>query len=354
MGNTHWAWDILTCMFFFMSCQVYVLILLSFFVLFIFGTWFFLMVALCNSVARNWMLWFLLVTFLLRYCVAFKPTWRKNAFSGGEFKMKNKNRTTVIGSEASRDCKSDAKDISVLLSTRGPGRNSWSQRQAVCTGLCPHCIWLFPLEWIYIFFQFIVFERVWGLHTSLSEWHLWSLKQSGDGTRGDCGVSVLLVMWNDWSGQREQNWCRHVHAAFQECSLNWSRHWAVLSLALRMAVQQSWRTRSAVWDIEEPVLSLFLCSLLFSRVFVRRKSVKAREWDHITLSFLSGLQICIFRRLPRLIKRSPCSLASYCWHWCFFLKHFVLVISKRKLDLMGDWSDPMWSIGNVSIKRKDS
>ena len=38
--------------------------------------------------------------------------------------MKNENRTIVIGSEASRDCKSDAEGISVLLSTRGPGRNS--------------------------------------------------------------------------------------------------------------------------------------------------------------------------------------------------------------------------------------
>lgn len=43
------------------------------------------------------MLWFLLVMFLLHYSMAFKPTWRKNAFSCREFKMKNENRTFIIG-----------------------------------------------------------------------------------------------------------------------------------------------------------------------------------------------------------------------------------------------------------------
>lgn len=248
MESIHWA--LLTCVFLFMSCQVYLLILLSFFLLFIFETrfYFFLTVVLCNSVAGNWMLWFLLVMFLLHYCTTFKPTWRKSTFSCREFKLKNKNRTIVIGSEESRDCKSDAEDISVLLSTRGPERNSWSQRQVECVLIYVHTVYGGSTcnGYIYFFFlQLIGFEIV---HTSPSEWHSWSMKPSvcetwwhGGSLRGQCP----LVVWNGCSGEREQNWCRCVHAAFQECSLNCSRRWAVLGLALGLAVHQSWGTCSA-------------------------------------------------------------------------------------------------------------
>lgn len=318
----------------------------------------FLMVALCHSVAGSWMLWFLLVMFLLHYSSAWKPTWRKNVFSCGEFEMKNKNRTLVIGSEVSRDYRPEARDKSVLLSTRETGRNSWSQRQVVCTGLCPHHIWLLPLYWIYIFFQLIVFDILQGLHTSPSEWHPWSMKLGVCETWwrlgtlwGQCPLGCVGWLFRSEGAELVQMCPCCFLGVLPPLEPPLSCAWSCLGDSMTVKLG----TRSAVCGTRVLVLSWFLCPLLCSRVFVLRRSVKARKWDHITLSFLSGLHDCIFWRLPGLIKRGPCSLASYCRHCLFLLKHFVLtMVSKSKLDLMSALSDPAWSVGNGSVKRKDN
>lgn len=238
------------------------------------------------------MLWFLLVLFFLHYCMVFKLTWRKNAFSCREFKMKNKNRAIVIGSEASRDRKSDAEDISVLLSTRGPGGNSWSQRQVVCTGLCPHCIWLLPLQWIYLFFQFLVFEIVWGLHTSPSVALVkhetecpWNLMACGEfvgwgsswlcgmadqvkGSRTGAGVSMLpfrrapltgvdmkLCLVLPWGWQQSR-----AGERFQQCGVSRCQY-LVCSLALFCLAEHLYQ--GGLWKPENEITSLFLSFLGF-------------------------------------------------------------------------------------------
>lgn len=278
------------------------------------------MVALCHSVAGSLMLCFLLVMFLLHYCTARKPTWRKNAFSCGEFKMKNKNRTLVIGSEASSDYRPDTVDKSVPLSTRETGRNSWSQRQVVCTGNVHTVYGCSPYTGYIFFFQLIVFEILQGLHTSPSEWHLWSMKRGVCETWwhlgtswGQCPLGCVGRLFR-WEGAELVQMCpccflRVLPPLEPVLSCAWSCIGDDMTVELR--------TRSAVWGTQVLVLSWFPCPLLCSRVFVLRMSVKARKWDHITLSFHSGLHDCIFWRLPGLIKRGPCSLASYCWH-CFF------------------------------------
>lgn len=72
--------------------------------------------------------------------------------------------------------------------------------------------------------------------------------------------------------------------------------------------------------------------------------------NEITSLFLSFLHFKFpYFRLPHSVKGGPWSPASYCWQ-----KLAVLVISKRKLVSVGDWSDPVWSIANVIFERKDS
>lgn len=135
---------------------------------------------------------------------------------------------------------------------------------------------------------------------------------------GVCALSVLWIVCSDWSGQEEQNWCWHVLTALhstEECSLLWSRHWAVPGCALGMAgehTQQCWGSRLSV-------LSLSLCPLSCLAEYLYSKSAKPRKWDHITLSFLPGLQICIFQTAT-FSQRGQCSPASYCWHCCLLTK----------------------------------
>lgn len=66
--------------------------------------------------------------------------------------------------------------------------------------------------------------------------------------------------------------------------------WALPGIALGMAGEHT----QQCWVLRLSVLSLSCCPLLFGRAFVLRKSAKARK-DHIALSFLSALQICIFQ-----------------------------------------------------------